>query len=135
MSTSRRHRLHLVLTLLLALVAVGTSYGWHHERQWRPVLDPAMVADNGCTIEDDVLLTYEVSHGHGDIVSVRVVGERDKVVVGHRVEGSHDGPRAAIAETSRHSVLMPGGLGGRTVVHENGTPIECTAVDLPRRRR
>jgi hypothetical protein len=135
MSTSRRQRLHLALTLLLALVAVGASYGWHHERQWRPVLDPDLVADNSCTIESDVLLTYEVSHGPGDIVSVRVVGERDKVVVGHRVEWSPDGPRAAIAEITRYSVLMPGGLQGRTVVHENGTPIECTAADLPRRRR
>lgn len=119
--------MHRALTAVFALIAVVSCLGWYSERQWKPEHDPAELADNQCTIEGDAWLTYEFMHGYGDLVTVRVVPERDRVVVGYRTE-SRDGIRA-VGATSRYSVLLPSGLRGRPVVYEDGTRVRCTAVD------
>lgn len=128
-----RHRgrrgLHLAVTTVLALTAAAASYGWYQERRWVPDLDPSTLADNRCTIEDDMLLTYEFTQEPGDVLSVRVVSERDRVVIGYRTEWPEGGDRAGVGTTGRYSVLIEGGLRGQPVVYDDGTVLPCDAVD------
>lgn len=134
----RRHRgrrgLHVAVTAVLALAAATSSYGWYQERRWVPVLDPSTFATQRCTVEDDVLLTFEFTQGPGDVVSVRVVEERDRVVVGYRTEWPEGGARTANAMTGRYSVVLMAGLHGRQVVYEDGTVLPCDVVGRSGRR-
>ena len=129
----RRHRRWLLGTYagVVTLIAAGASVGWYAEHQW----NPNAVIDEGCTIEGDALLTIEFGHAPGDIVSVRVTSETDRVVVAARAEHppDEDGIRPWVGTTSTYSTMLGHGLAGRPLLDANGHRLPCRVVDPPRR--
>lgn len=116
---------------LMFVVAVGSSIGWYHERQW----DPSSPVDQGCTIAADRLITLSFYQEAGDLASVLVTSEPDRVVVGVRTE--HVRGRGAYAGTggsATYSTMLERNLEGRPVVYADGTVLPCPAVP-PRNRR
>lgn len=126
----RRWRLG-TYTAVITLIAAGASVGWYAERQW----NPNALIDEGCTIEGDTLLTIGFSHAPGDIVSVRVTSEPDRVVVAARTEHPPDGGgiRPGVGTMSTYSTMLGHGLAGRPLLDAHGHRLPCRVVDPPRR--
>ncbi|HSE69431.1 MAG TPA: hypothetical protein VLA97_01650 [Nocardioidaceae bacterium] len=109
---------------LLFLVAIGSSYGWYQERQW----NPDSPVDEGCTIQGDYLITVSFVQGPGEIASVRVTSEPDRVVVGVRTESVHDDDSAEIGSTATYSTTLGSGLNGRPILNPDGSVLPCRVV-------
>ena len=79
--------------------------------------------------------TIEFGHAPGDIVSVRVTSETDRVVVAARAEHppDEDGIRPWVGTTSTYSTMLGHGLAGRPLLDANGHWLPCRVVDPPRR--
>lgn len=127
----RRRWLLGTYAAVVTLIAAGASVGWYAEHQWKP----NAVIDEGCTIKGDALLTIGFSHAPGDIVSVRVTSEPDRVVVAARAErpSDEDGIRPWVGTTNTYSTMLGHGLAGRPLLDAHGHRLPCRVVDPPRR--
>jgi hypothetical protein len=84
--------------------------------------------DEGCTIQGDHLITLSFVQGPGDIASVRVTSEPDRVVVGVRTESVHDGDSVALGGMGTYSTTLGRPLNGRPVVNPDGSVLPCRMV-------
>jgi hypothetical protein len=91
-------------------------------------MEPPSPIDEGCTIQDDYLITLSFVQGPGEIASARVVSEPDRVVVGVRTESLDDGDSIRLGSIGTYSTALGSPLNGRPVVNPDGSVLPCRAV-------